>query len=39
VPATAALAGDRLAHLVPHLLGVEQEAVEVEDDGLDQADV
>ena len=37
VPAAAALAGELLAHLVPDLLGVEQDAVEVEDDGVDHA--
>ena len=35
VPAGAPLADEPLAHLVPDLLGVEQQAVEVEDDGLD----
>jgi hypothetical protein len=29
--------GQRLADLVPHLLGFDQEAVEIEDDGLDHA--
>ena len=37
VPAPAALARELLAHLVPDLLGVEQDAVEVEDDRLDHA--
>jgi hypothetical protein len=35
VPAAAALAGELLAHLVPQLLRVDKDAVEVEDDGLD----
>ena len=35
-PAAAELTGERLAHLVPQLLGVEQQAVEVEDDGVGQ---
>jgi hypothetical protein len=34
VPAAAALFGELLAGLVPDLLGVEQEAVQVEDDAL-----
>src|SRR5207302_537390 len=34
-PAAAALARELLADLVPELLGVEEDAVEVEDDGLD----
>ena len=37
VPAAAALLGELLAGLVPHLLGVEQDAVEVEDDRLDHS--
>jgi hypothetical protein len=36
VPAAAAFSGQRLAHLVPDLLGVEQQAVEIEDDRVDQ---
>jgi hypothetical protein len=35
VPTAATLVDERLAHLVPHLLGLEQDAVEVEDDCLD----
>ena len=35
MPAAATLAGELLAHLVPDLLGIQQEAVEVEDDGVD----
>ena len=35
VPAATALADQTLAHLVPDLLGVEEQAVEVEDDGFD----
>jgi hypothetical protein len=35
VPATASFVCQLLAHLVPHVLGVEHDAVEVEDDGLD----
>ena len=35
VPAAAALARELLAHVVPDLLGVDQQAVDVEDDGLD----
>ncbi len=34
VPAPAALAGECLADVVPDLLGVDQHAVHVEDDGL-----
>ena len=37
VPPTAPLARQRLPHFVPHLLGVEQETVEVKDDGVDHA--
>ena len=37
VPAPAALARELLAHLVPHVLGVDEHAVEVEDDRLDRA--
>ena len=39
MPAPAALADERLAHLVPDLLGVDDHAVEVEDDGGDHAAV
>src|SRR6185437_6424898 len=35
VPAAAALLRERLPHVVPHLLGVDQDAVEVEDDSAD----
>jgi hypothetical protein len=35
VPAATALADERLAHLVPDLLAVDEHAVEVEDDGFD----
>ena len=35
VPASAALAGELLAHLVPDVLGVDEHAVEVEDHRLD----
>jgi len=34
VPAAAAFADQTLAHLVPDLLRVEEQAVEVEDDGV-----
>ena len=37
VPAAAALAGELLAHVVPDLLAVDDDAVEVEDDGVDHA--
>ncbi len=37
VPATAALAHQLLAHVVPHLLAVDDHTVEVEDDRLDHA--
>ena len=37
VPAAAALLGELLAGLVPDLLGVEQQAVEIEDDRLDHS--
>ena len=37
VPAAAALLGELLAGLVPDLLGVEQDAVEVEDDRFDHS--
>jgi hypothetical protein len=37
VPAAAALAGQPLARAVPDLLGVEQHAVEVEDDRLNHS--
>ena len=36
-PAAAALPHELLADVVPDLLGVEQDAVEVEDDRLDHA--
>ena len=36
-PATAAFLGDLAPRLVPQLLGVEQDAVEIEDDGLDHS--
>ena len=35
VPAPAALARELLAYVVPHVLGVDEHPVEVEDDGLD----
>ena len=35
VPAPAALADELLARRVPDLLGVDQDSVEVEDDGVD----
>ena len=35
LPAAAALARQLLAHLVPDVLGVDEHAVEVEDDRLD----
>jgi hypothetical protein len=37
VPAAASLAREGLAHLVPDLLGVDEEAVEIEDDCFDHA--
>jgi hypothetical protein len=37
VPAAAALGGELLARFVPDLLGVEQDAVEVEDDRGDHS--
>ena len=37
MPASAALARELLSHLVPHVLGVDEHAVEVEDDRLDRA--
>ena len=37
VPAAAALARELFAHLVPDVLGLEQDAVEVEHDGLDHS--
>ena len=37
VPAAAALVRELLAHLVPDLLGVDEHAVEVEDDGVDHS--
>jgi len=36
VPPAASLTRESLAHFVPDLLGVEQKAVEIEDDGADQ---
>jgi hypothetical protein len=38
VPAAAALADEVLADLVPELLRVEQQPVQVEDDRVDQSD-
>ncbi len=38
VPAPAALADELLARPVPDLLGVDQDSVEVEDDGVDHSD-
>jgi hypothetical protein len=35
VPAPAALARERLAHLVPDVLRVQEDSVQVEDDRLD----
>jgi hypothetical protein len=37
VPTTSALPRQLLAHLVPHVLRVDDDAVEVEDDRLDSA--
>jgi hypothetical protein len=37
MPAAAALLRQLLARAVPDLLGVEQHAVEVEDDGVDHS--
>jgi len=36
MPAPAALADELLARRVPDLLGVDQDSVEVEDDGVDR---
>ena len=39
VPAAATLLGELLANLVPDVFGVDQDPVEVEDDGFDHESI